>query len=272
MALTSGGDLYSWGNNNCGATGNEIDGDAQVAPVKVLSDVVYASALSEHGGNHTVSMAITSTGDLYCWGKNNSGQVGNGGKGLIRHTKGVPGAWGILSQTLKCVLSPDQVLTNMRLPDLSVSVQATSNANLHITYNGVEQVFTNTNGGSVLPLTYQGTTYLPVRAVAGLVGLQADWDANTQTVLLTTASGSVARYSSPGSPLGTTTSVTASLNRGVKVTLNGDVQTFYDANGQTVYPIVYNGTTYLPVRAISGLVNLSIQWDGTANTVRLTDQ
>lgn len=272
MALTSGGDLYSWGNNNCGGTGNGIDGDAQVEPVKVLSDVVYASALSEHGGHHTVSMAITSTGDLYCWGKNNSGQVGNGGKGIIRHTKGVPGAWGILSQTLKCVLSPDQVLTNMRLPDLSVLVQATSNADLHITYNGVEQVFTNTNGGSVLPLTYQGTTYLPVRAVAGLVGLHADWDANTQTVLLTTASGSVARYSSPGSPLGATTSVTASLNRGVKVTLNGDVQTFYDANGQTVYPIVYNGTTYLPVRAISSLVNLSIQWDGAANTVRLTDQ
>lgn len=272
MALTAGGDLYSWGNNNCGGTGNGIDGDAQVEPVKVLSDVVYAGALSEHGGNHTVSMAITSTGDLYCWGKNNSGQAGNGGKGIIRHTKGVPGAWGFLSQTLKCVLSPELVRTNVRLPDLSVPVRATSHADLHITYNGVEQVFTNTNGTPVLPLSYQGTTYLPVRAVAGLVGLQADWDANTQTVLLTTASGTVTRYSSPGSPRGATTSVAASLNRGVKVSLNAELQRFQDANGQAVYPMVYNGTTYLPVRAISGLANLAIEWDGPANTIRLTDR
>ncbi len=152
------------------------------------------------------------------------------------------------------------------------SVQATIAANLHITHNGVEQVFTDVNGSPVLPLTYQGTTYLPVRAVAGLVGLRADWDASTETVLLATDTGSVAQYSRPGSPSGTTRVVTATLNRDMTVTLDGAAQTFQDTNGQTVYPIVYNGTTYLPVRAISGLVGLSIEWDGATNTVKLTEK
>jgi len=36
-----------------------------------------------------------------------------------------------------------------------------------------------------------------------------------------------------------------------------------------VYPILYNGTTYLPVRAISGLVDLPVDWDGDTRTVIL---
>lgn len=151
-------------------------------------------------------------------------------------------------------------------------VEAIITADLHITYNGVEQVFTDANSVPVLPLTYHGTTYLPVRAVAGLVGLRADWDASTETVLLATDTGSVAQYSRPGSPSGTTRVVTATLNRDMTVTLDGAAQTFQDTNGQTVYPIVYNGTTYLPVRAISGLVGLSIEWDGATNTVKLAEK
>ena len=32
---------------------------------------------------------------------------------------------------------------------------------------------------------------------------------------------------------------------------NGETQTLFDANKNRVYPITYNGTTYLPVRAVS---------------------
>jgi len=40
-----------------------------------------------------------------------------------------------------------------------------------------------------------------------------------------------------------------------------------DANGNTVEAFVYNGTTYLPARAISNAVNTPIEWDGTTQSV-----
>lgn len=40
------------------------------------------------------------------------------------------------------------------------------------------------NGNSVDPFIMDGTTYLPVRAVADAIGYGVNWDANTQTVSL----------------------------------------------------------------------------------------
>ena len=63
--------------------------------------------------------------------------------------------------------------------------------------------------------------------------------------------------------------ISALLNRQIVVTYNGEEQSFVDAAGNTVYPISYLGTTYLPVRAISNLLNISVDWDGATNTVIL---
>lgn len=63
--------------------------------------------------------------------------------------------------------------------------------------------------------------------------------------------------------------ISAMLNREIKITYNGEVQTFKDVSGNVVYPISYNGTTYLPVRAVSNLVKLPVNWDANNNTVIL---
>ena len=63
--------------------------------------------------------------------------------------------------------------------------------------------------------------------------------------------------------------ITPLLNRDLKITYNGNFQTFTDVNGNIVYPLSYNDTTYLPVRAVSSLVNLPIAWDGANYTVVL---
>ena len=66
--------------------------------------------------------------------------------------------------------------------------------------------------------------------------------------------------------------ITAYLNSGITVTLDGEAQTFLDANGNRVYPITYNGSTYLPVRAVAGLVGLDVDWDQATQTVILGKQ
>ena len=57
----------------------------------------------------------------------------------------------------------------------------------------------------------------------------------------------------------------------IKIMMNGQEITPKDANGNTVEPFIIDGTTYLPVRAVSGALGLNVEWDGDTNTVFLTE-
>lgn len=57
----------------------------------------------------------------------------------------------------------------------------------------------------------------------------------------------------------------------IKITLNGNNITPQDANGNIVEPFIIDGTTYLPVRAISNALGLNVDWDSSTNTVVLFD-
>ena len=69
------------------------------------------------------------------------------------------------------------------------TISAYLNSNVTVKLDGEAQTFLNEQGNRVYPITYDGSTYLPVRAVAGLVGLEVNWDQATQTVLLGKAKG-----------------------------------------------------------------------------------
>lgn len=56
----------------------------------------------------------------------------------------------------------------------------------------------------------------------------------------------------------------------IKVYLNGKRLEMKDADGNTVTPVVINGTTYLPIRAISEALEVDVMWDDDARAVYLT--
>lgn len=56
---------------------------------------------------------------------------------------------------------------------------------IKITLNGEEVEPKDSEGKVVEPFIIDGTTYLPVRAVADALGLNVDWDGKTSTVILT---------------------------------------------------------------------------------------
>lgn len=57
----------------------------------------------------------------------------------------------------------------------------------------------------------------------------------------------------------------------IKINVNGAVFTPKDVNGRVVEPFIYEGTTYLPVRAVANAVGYNVAWDQASQTVFLTN-
>ncbi|NCE65358.1 hypothetical protein D1159_12415 [Pseudoflavonifractor sp. 524-17] len=66
--------------------------------------------------------------------------------------------------------------------------------------------------------------------------------------------------------------IKAYLNADITVKLDGKPQSLIDANGARIYPITYNGSTYLPVRAISNILGVGVGWDQSTQSVLLGKQ
>lgn|GEM_PF-7045128 len=55
--------------------------------------------------------------------------------------------------------------------------------------------------------------------------------------------------------------------RDIRLVVDGVEVTLKDVNGVSVEPFAYNGTTYLPVRAVAEALKKEVSWDGDASTV-----
>ena len=127
---------------------------------------------------------------------------------------------------------------------------------------------TDAQGNAVDPFIIDGTTYLPLRAVAGALGCDVAWDGATGTITL--RSGYAKQYKTR-SGAGKTGTETATLTyRGIRIVLDGKLIIPKDANGTVLDAFILNGTTYLPVRALANALGCEVGWDGTTSTVLIT--
>ncbi len=163
------------------------------------------------------------------------------------------------------------VSANAAAPEM-VTVQLSSNITVKL--NGEIQTMTDVNGNPVYPVLYGGTTYLPIRAVGNMLGLDVDWDGATQTVLLEKADSKTTPAKTGGkAPTDAKpTEITVQINPNIAVKYNGKAQAMTDVNGNPVYPMLYGGTTYLPVRAVSKMLGVKVDWDGATQTVVLSTE
>ncbi len=65
--------------------------------------------------------------------------------------------------------------------------------------------------------------------------------------------------------------VTYASSKVVRIVIDGQELIPTDVNGKRVDPILKDGTTYLPVRAISNAIGKAVYWDGPNYTVYLGD-
>lgn len=166
---------------------------------------------------------------------------------------------------------PKKVMLYVK-PDVSVEL------------NGKRQIFKDVNGQTVYPVIYNGTTYLPVRAISAIMKEPIEWDGGSKSVYIGKTLTYPAKSMAPV-PSGAAVSVeedytfsvpepsmvTAYSKPDVLVMYDFVIQSFQDINGDTVYPLIYNGSTYLPVRAVSKLMDEPIAWDGAAKKISIGD-
>ncbi|XP_066581210.1 RCC1 and BTB domain-containing protein 1-like isoform X2 [Prorops nasuta] len=76
LALTDKGELYAWGYNNYGQVGSGLNSN-QSTPRKINSNLSERKIVSIACGQLSC-MAVTENGEVYGWGGNAAGQIGNG--------------------------------------------------------------------------------------------------------------------------------------------------------------------------------------------------
>ena len=171
-----------------------------------------------------------------------------------------------LIQTTACAMALSAALTVSAFA--ATNVTATLRPDVTVRIDGVTCDFYNAQGKEVHPIIYNGTTYIPLRAVGELMGKNVNWDGTTGTASLsgTRTTGNVA-----GTPdtAAKRTDVTFTLRPEYHIVIDGTERTFVNANGTKVDPAIYNGSIYLPLRAIGEIMGKSVSWDGATQTVRL---
>ncbi len=77
-ALTTNGQVYCWGYNGSGQMGNNISGGKQLSPVLVGTNQLGGLRFSQITTGLWNVCALTTNGQVYCWGHNQVGELGNG--------------------------------------------------------------------------------------------------------------------------------------------------------------------------------------------------
>jgi alpha-tubulin suppressor-like RCC1 family protein len=72
--LTTAGAAYCWGENEFGQLGTGVEGDGTNAPVEVIGGHVFTQI--DVRASHTC--ALEASGAVWCWGRNETGAVGDG--------------------------------------------------------------------------------------------------------------------------------------------------------------------------------------------------
>lgn len=165
------------------------------------------------------------------------------------------------------------MVATMVVPTLAASSFKEERARLRPDYtiviDGEEMNFKRSDGSPAFALVYEDATYLPLRAIGEALGKNVNWDEDTKTITLEgkrTGKDSSNKYVD-----GDAKNVWVQVRDDFTIVIDGKEQTFKTSAGKTIYPLLYDGSTYLPLRAIGQIMGKDVDWDKDTKTVTLTE-
>ena len=139
----------------------------------------------------------------------------------------------------------------LALAMILAAVPSFAAGDISVIVDGTKIQTVDVNGNPAEPFLQDGTTYVPVRAVASAMNFAVDWDNDTRTVVIGSAGE-------------------AQLGDNINIVINGSLFIAKDVNGKVVYPVNINGSVYLPIRAIATAFGKDVAWDQATRTVTIT--
>ena len=112
------------------------------------------------------------------------------------------------------------------------------------------------NGKAIAPFIQNGSTFVPVRSISQLLGCEVIWDGQNRNVYIykeNKPDGSTYRNESDD----------------IKIFVDGEEIELKDATGAEIKVIAVNGSTYVPLRAVSTSLGAIIRWNGREKAVCL---
>ena len=167
---------------------------------------------------------------------------------------------------ISCMVVPALAYSGTRNETLSFS-------NIKVTLDGSTLALRDGTGATVEPFIIDGTTYLPVRAVAEALGLNVTWNSQTKTVALTTGSGtSTGTNTNTGSNTGTNTGSYIGESRAKEIALNHAGISASDATFLRVQKDWDNGRMEYEVEFWSGTTEYDYDIDALTGEIRSYDR
>lgn len=162
--------------------------------------------------------------------------------------------------------------TVMAVPAMAASDFAEEKAKLRpdfsIVIDGKEMNFKRADGSAAYALVYEDSAYLPLRAIGEALGRNVNWDEKTKTITL--EGERTTKDSSNKFIKGETKNVWVQVRDDFTIVIDGKEQTFKTSAGKRIFPLLYDGSTYLPLRAIGQIMDRDVDWDNDTKTVTLT--
>ena len=137
-----------------------------------------------------------------------------------------------------------------------------------IVIDGKEKNFKRADGSAAFALVYEESTYLPLRAIGEAIGKNVNWDEDTKTITL--EGKRETKDSSNKAVEDKAKNISVQVRKDFTIVIDGKEETFKTSAGKRIYPLLYDGSTYLPLRAIGQIMDKTVEWDNDTKTVTLT--
>ncbi len=63
--------------------------------------------------------------------------------------------------------------------------------------------------------------------------------------------------------------IEATANDNIKIYYDGQLRSFTETDGSKISPVIINGRTYLPLRAVADLAGMGVEWDANTQSIKL---
>lgn len=171
----------------------------------------------------------------------------------------------ILSGNIQAIaIEHDNSQVVSEVDDTEVKLKVKMGVNLYLDDKGF--VPRDANGNETYPFICDGTTYVPIRAIADLFDASIIWKPEENAVYIGT-SGHKANIKHTKRAQEELYNMSITATSGVKLYIDGKEVIPKDVNGNIKDIYIVNGTTYVPIRAVSDALQIPIVWSEKSNSI-----